>query len=98
MNPRFYFACAVTLLLCGLAHAQTTDQVPRTRGALLYENHCGTCHSKELHWREKRLAKDWTSLAYQVRRWQDNAGLNWTGEDIGAVAEHLNERFYRYPR
>lgn len=76
----------------------TTDQLPRTRGALLYETHCGTCHSKELHWRDKRLAKDWAGLASQVRRWQDNAGLNWSGEDIGAVAEYLNERIYRYPR
>jgi len=73
----------------------TTDQLARTRGALLYETHCGTCHGKELHWRDKRLAKDWASLSNQVRRWQDNAGLNWSGEDIGAVAEYLNERIYR---
>ncbi len=80
------------------APAQRVDQLPQTRGALLYETHCGTCHSKELHWRDKRLAKDWASLANQVRRWQDNASLNWSGEDIGAVSEYLNERIYRYPR
>lgn len=98
MNLRLCLAFTLTALSCGFAQAQTADQLPRTRAAMLYENHCGTCHSKELHWRDKRLAKDWASLAYQVRRWQDNAGLNWSGEDIGAVAEHLNERIYRYPR
>lgn len=89
---------AMLALLHAPSGAQTTDQLPRSRGAMLYENHCGTCHSKELHWRDQRLAKDWAGLANQVRRWQNNAGLNWTGEDIEAVAMLLNERYYRYPR
>lgn len=98
---RFFGQLMMGLVLSGAtaaATAQTVDELPRSRGALLYENHCGSCHNQQLHWREKRLAKDWASLADQVRRWQQNAGLGWSGEEIGAVAEFLNQRFYRYLR
>lgn len=74
-----------------------SDALPGSRGSLLYETHCGTCHTRSLHWREKRLATDWASLNRQVARWQDNAGLNWEADDIDAVARYLNESIYHYP-
>ena len=33
----------------------------------------------------------------RLRRWQGNAGLGWSEDDIDEVARHLNERFYRFP-
>ena len=51
-----------------------------------------------MHWRDKRQATDWESLQRQVRRWQANAGLRWTDDDITAVARYLNETIYRYPQ
>src|ERR1700757_114536 len=39
-------------------------------GALLYETHCIACHTTQVHWRDQRLATDWTTLSAQVRRWQ----------------------------
>ncbi|WBY01664.1 cytochrome c [Ramlibacter tataouinensis] len=92
---------ALALLLAALpafpgsaAHAQA---LPATRGALLYENHCGACHSEQMHWRAKRLARDWNSLREQVRHWQGEARLGWSEEDIDAVARHLNDTIYRFP-
>ncbi|HTQ01261.1 MAG TPA: hypothetical protein VMN56_18235 [Casimicrobiaceae bacterium] len=68
-----------------------------SRGELLYETNCVACHTKEVHWRDRRLVTDWQSLAAQTRRWQRNAGLGWSDEDIDEVARYLNETFYHFP-
>lgn len=70
--------------------------VPATRGELLYTTHCIACHTTQVHWRDKRLAKDWAGLQGQVYRWQNNTGLGWTVEDINEVARYLNAQFYRF--
>lgn len=41
---------------------------------LLYETHCISCHSAQVHWRQNRLVKDWTTLRTQIDRWQTNIG------------------------
>lgn len=68
----------------------------QSRGELLYSTHCISCHTTEMHWRDKKVATDWTSLRFQVRRWQDNAGLGWNEADIREVTRYLNESIYRY--
>ena len=83
----------VVVLAAFTAHAQAPS-----RGRLLYENHCIECHSTQMHWREQRLARDWGSLKGQVRRFQGIARLQWSEEDIDAVARHLNETIYRFPQ
>lgn len=70
----------------------------QSRGALLYDTHCIACHSTQMHWRDAKAARDWPGLLAQVQRWQASIGLNWSDEDIAAVAAHLNQRYYRYPR
>lgn len=79
--------------------ARTTETAPApdtSRGALLYENHCGACHGQQMHWREKRAVSDMDSLRAMVRRWQGVAQLNWSDDEIADVARHLNTRFYRF--
>lgn len=71
--------------------------VAQERGQLLYETHCIACHSAQVHWREKKLALDWSSLRWQVQRWQVIATLNWSEDDVTAVARHLNRRYYHFP-
>lgn len=68
----------------------------QTRGELLYETHCIACHTTQVHWRDRRLATDWNSLQAQVVRWQAAGALNWSDEDIAAVTQHLNDRFYGF--
>lgn len=68
----------------------------QARGQLLYATHCISCHTTEMHWRDKKVAVDWTSLRFQVRRWQDNAGLGWSEADIQDVTRYLNESIYHY--
>lgn len=65
-------------------------------GALLYESNCQTCHIAQVHWREKRVVKDWGTLLEQVGRWQNTLGLRWNDEQIGQVARYLNFRYYKF--
>ena len=67
------------------------------RGELLYSTHCISCHTAQIHWRDRKSATDWSSLQAQVRRWQDNIGLAWSNDDIAQVARYLNALHYRYP-
>jgi mono/diheme cytochrome c family protein len=69
---------------------------PVSRGELLYSTHCIACHTKEVHWRQQRLATDWPSLERQVRRWAANAGLAWSNEDVAEVARYLNAVHYHF--
>ena len=83
-------------VLAALASPVLAQTAPG-RGELLYANHCVECHGVQMHWREQRLARDWTTLKHQVRRWQGEARLQWSEADIDAVARHLNDTIYRYP-
>ncbi|MDO8292099.1 MAG: cytochrome c [Gallionella sp.] len=78
-----------------LAHAQSKQG--ESRGELLYATHCSACHTSEIHWREQKLATDWSSLRVQVRRWQTNIGLNWNEEEIADVVHYLNAAYYDFP-
>lgn len=68
-----------------------------SRGEMLYQNHCIACHTTQVHWRDQRLATDWGSLRGQVRRWERNTGLSWSDDDVEAVSEYLNRRYYDFP-
>ena len=75
-------------------HAQTP---PPSRGELLYTTHCIACHTTQVHWRDRRLAGDYSSLTAQVARWQENTGLGWSNEEIQDVVRYLNATMYRFP-
>ncbi len=84
------------LLVAAAALAQAQTRPATARGELLYTTHCQSCHTTQVHWREKRLATDWVTLSAQVERWQKNAKLGWSGEDVDAVSRYLNARYYRF--
>jgi mono/diheme cytochrome c family protein len=87
----------VPLITAAVAALAVDAAVAQDRGQLLYGNHCIACHSTQMHWRDKKLATDWSSLKEQVRRWQGTAQLNWSEADIDDVARFLNDSFYRFP-
>lgn len=92
------------LLIATLAFAGALGATPSvaqpaaapSRGELLYRNHCIECHTSKMHWRDGRLATDWPGLVRQVHRWQGEAQLNWSSDDIHDVARHLNDTYYRF--
>ncbi|MDR3451795.1 MAG: cytochrome c [Rhodoferax sp.] len=84
-------ACVLVVLALFGAPARA-----QSRGELLYATHCIACHTTQVHWRDQRLATDWNSLQAQVVRWQAAGSLNWSEEDIVAVTQYLNDRFYGF--
>jgi mono/diheme cytochrome c family protein len=81
--------------LCAAAVAQS-QPVP-TRGQMLYDTHCITCHTAQVHWRTHKQARDWDTLTAQVLRWQRVSNLGWSDSDIHEVAKHLNQTIYQFP-
>jgi mono/diheme cytochrome c family protein len=90
---RSLLAC---LAACALPAALAQPAAPAGRGELLYSTHCIACHSREIHWRQKKLATDWASLNAEIRRWAGNAGLGWSEDEIVDVARYLNAVHYRF--
>jgi mono/diheme cytochrome c family protein len=88
-------AFLLALAAAAPAHAQGSSP---GRGQLLYSTHCVECHTTRMHWRDQRLARDYETLKSQVRRFQGIARLDWSDEDIEAVARHLNDTIYRFPQ
>ena len=86
-------------LACLLGHAGMREAAAADagRGELLYNTHCIACHTSKMHWRDQRLAQNWTSLNMQVRRWQSSIQLDWDDDDIDKVAAYLNRLYYRFP-
>lgn len=80
----------------GPTQAQTVAPGEVSRGEMLYTTHCIACHTAQVHWRERKVAQDWTGLVAAVHRWQGNANLGWNDGDIDEVARFLDARYYRY--
>lgn len=91
--------CLLAMLLLFALPAPVIAQAPAatSRGALLYDTHCIACHDKQVHWRDGKLATDWTSLKVQVRRWAANIGLRWPDATVDEVVRYLNTTIYRFP-
>jgi hypothetical protein len=84
----------ITILACCLVAAPAA--MAQSRAELLYTTHCASCHATAMHWRDNRAASDWTSLKFQVRRWQREASLAWSDGDILDVSRYLNDSIYHF--
>ncbi len=76
------------------------DRLPMplvSRGQMLYENHCTSCHESVLFIRERRDVKTLPALGEEVRRWVRETKLPWGNEEIAEVVGYLNRSFYRFP-
>jgi hypothetical protein len=90
----FLAVLTAATLACALpARAQSSGD----RGQLLYDAHCVQCHNAQVHWRDKRLVTDWGTLKYWVAHWQREAALDWSNDDVAAVARYLNGTIYQFP-
>ena len=97
MQQLMKLACALYLFWGVLTPVQAQLKEGETRGELLYSTHCNACHTSKIHWRNKKLATDWLSLKAQVHRWQANADLGWSKEEITDVTHYLNAVYYHFP-
>ena len=68
-----------------------------TRGQMLYENHCTSCHESLVYIRAKRKATNYKGIGYWVSQRADWLNLDWTALEKYEVLQYLNERYYKYP-
>lgn len=87
----------LVLLYGSLAVADEQRTYDAGRGELLYSTHCVGCHNSQVHWRDKKLATDWSHLLAEVRHWEGFTQLGWAEDDVIAVARYLNTMHYHYP-
>lgn len=97
-------ALLVTACLYGFDRASDAIESPPAqvaldmqRGQLLYDAQCVSCHTTEMHWRDKSIVSSWSDVLAQVSRWQDNIGQQWSPSDIGDVSAYLNATYYKVP-
>ncbi len=90
---------AVVTLAAGTAVPAAAEESVRmaSRGEMLYSLHCIACHSKEIHWRDKGVARDWANLVAEVDRWQKVGRLRWDNRDVVDTARYLNRLHYHFP-
>jgi len=95
---RTLIALTGTVLMLVIASASgQSSGTGEPRAELLYSTYCIGCHTTQVHWRDKRLATDWTGLKAQVRRWQQNIGLGLADDDVAAITRYLNALYYHFP-
>ena len=68
----------------------------QSRGRMLYENHCLSCHESTVYIRARRKASNYNQLIYWVNQRADWLNLGWTGLEKREVIQYLNE-YYKYP-
>jgi mono/diheme cytochrome c family protein len=95
--PRKSKLVVLSILLVAVSGSQAASMQSASRGEMLYSTHCIACHNTQVHWRDKRLARDWPTLQAEVQRWQKFTNLGWGEEDVTIVARYLNTLYYRYP-
>jgi hypothetical protein len=67
-----------------------------TRGQLLYEDHCMTCHESIVHIREDRRTRSLSGLRERVVNWAEFLHLHWGKEEVEDVVQHLNAYYYKF--
>ena len=68
-----------------------------TRGHMLYENHCTSCHESTVYIRTKRKATNYKEVGNWVKQRADWLNLGWGIVEKQEVMQYLNERYYKYP-
>jgi mono/diheme cytochrome c family protein len=78
------------LLAAAAVHAQGID-----RGRLLYETHCGSCHTERLLDREKSLIRSYADLRAEVGRRAAQTGRQFSPDELDDIIEFLDRSHYR---
>jgi len=82
-------------LMSELRQERVTPPVP-SRGQMLYENHCMSCHDSVVHIRGNRRTRSQAELRGQVLYWANALHLHWGKEEVEEVATHLNAHYYKF--
>jgi hypothetical protein len=72
-----------------------TPPVP-TRGQMLYENHCMSCHESVVFIRGTRRTQSLKALQEQVSHWAGYLHLRWDRQEVADVVTYLNTHYYKF--
>lgn len=86
--------CLCFLIAAGSVSAAASDAVAKSRGQLLFENHCTRCHTSVVHTRTPHRVNNLNDLSLWVKKWSDVSKLDWNEDEIRAVADYLNTKYY----
>lgn len=67
-----------------------------TRGQMLYENHCMSCHESVVFIRDNHRTQSLKALQGQVSHWANYLHLRWGRDEIGEVVVYLNNHYYKF--
>jgi mono/diheme cytochrome c family protein len=84
------------LMITATGALAVSDAPDVQRGRMLYENHCVTCHTPNIHSRAKRLPLTRDELVGIVDHFRRIQNLGWTPAEIDDVVEYLNRTRYRF--
>lgn len=90
--------CIIPTAWAAADTSPTQDATAAPRGQLLYEQQCTVCHTSVAHLRDKRKATNRAELTAWVTRWATTSHLDWTSDEIGAVVDYLDARFYKFSK
>jgi hypothetical protein len=96
-TARLSAVLGAVLLSGGALLSGEADAGDLGRGQALHDTFCVACHNTAPYEREDRLANTYLEIRQQVDRWQGNARLRWSPQDIESVAEFLANRYYKVP-
>lgn len=94
---RVALACAAAIGWQAGAADVRTPNPDEGRGAALYESHCVSCHDSLMHVQGDRRTGSYPGVAKKVRFYSELQGLEWTEQEIDAVAAYLNGAHYHFP-
>jgi len=66
------------------------------RGEMLYQNHCGGCHSSAIHIRKSQRSRSVAEVYGWVDHWARYNKLDWSDEEVADVTAFLLSRYYRF--
>jgi len=79
-----------------LALSTTSQGADVHAGKALTDKNCYQCHGTEVYTRKDRKVTTRPGLTKQVQRCEQALGLTWFDDQIGNVADYLNQEFYKF--
>lgn len=92
-SARRVFLALWIVLACSASTAATPDAA---RGRALYERHCASCHTAEIHARREQLPMTQDELRMLVDTFRRQANLGLTRDEIDDIVEYLNRTRYHF--
>ena len=89
------FLTAISISTASIADdAENTDML--AHGEQAHDKYCHKCHTDEVYTREDHFVKSLDALKKQVVRCKDANDIPWFDEDVDAVVQFLNTKYYKF--